>query len=80
LLRLLRKDAAPRHHGILATVRARQLGLGVARHQLKALAVVYGIEPTIILKNIGGATDRETEAVVRWMMDALVDAALRDGT
>jgi hypothetical protein len=79
LLRLLRKDAA-RHHGILATVRARQLGLGVARHQLKALAVVYGIEPTIILKNIGGATDRETEAVVRWMMDALVDAALRDGT
>ena len=27
-----------------------------------------------------GAIDRETEAVVRWMMDALVDAALRAGT
>jgi len=24
------------------------------------------------------ANDRETEAVVRWMMDALVDAALRE--
>ena len=45
---------------------------------LKALAVVYGIEPMIILKDICGASDRETEAVVRWMMDALVDAALRE--
>jgi hypothetical protein len=32
----------------------------------------------IILKDICGATDRETEAVVRWMLDALVDAALRE--
>ena len=46
----------------------------------QALAVVYGIEPMIILKDICGANDRETEAVVRWMMDALVDAALRDRT
>ena len=44
---------------------------------LRALAVVYGIEPMVILKDICGASDRETEAVVRWMMDALVDAALR---
>jgi AcrR family transcriptional regulator len=44
---------------------------------LKALAVVYGIEPMVILKDICGASDRETEAVVRWMMDAVVDAALR---
>ena len=47
---------------------------------MKALAVVYGIEPMIVLKDICGANDRETEAVVRWMMDALVDAALREGT
>ena len=47
---------------------------------MKALAVVYGIEPMIVLKDICGASDRETEAIVRWMMDALVDAALRDGT
>jgi len=46
---------------------------------LKALAVVYGIEPMIILKDICQATDRETEAVVRWMMDAPVDAAMREG-
>ena len=45
---------------------------------LKALAVVYGIEAMIVLKDICGASDRETEAVVRWMMDALVDAALRE--
>jgi AcrR family transcriptional regulator len=45
---------------------------------LKALAVVYGIEPMVILKDICGASDRETEAIVRWMMDALVDAASRD--
>jgi AcrR family transcriptional regulator len=45
---------------------------------LHALAVVYGIEPMVILKDICGASDRETEAVVRWMMDALVDAALKD--
>ncbi len=44
---------------------------------LKALAVVYGIEPMVILKDICGASDRETEAVVRWMMDALVDSAPR---
>jgi AcrR family transcriptional regulator len=47
---------------------------------LRALAVVYGIEPMVILKDICGASDRETETVVRWMMDALVDAALRDQT
>jgi AcrR family transcriptional regulator len=46
---------------------------------LKSLAVVYGIEPMIVLKDICGASDRETETVVRWMMDALVDSALRDG-
>ena len=57
----LRKELGPRAYGRL----------------LKALAVVYGIEPMVILKDICGASDRETEAVVRWMMDALVDAARR---
>jgi AcrR family transcriptional regulator len=47
---------------------------------LRALAVVYGIEPMIVLKDICGASDREAEAVVRWMMDALLDAALRERT
>jgi AcrR family transcriptional regulator len=57
----------------------RRLKPRTYRRLLKALAVVYGIEPMIILKDICGATDGETEAVVRWMMDALVDAALREG-
>lgn len=55
----------------------KPLGPRAYRRLLRALAVVYGIEPMIILKDICGASDRETEAVVRWMMDALVDTALR---
>ncbi|MBM3596920.1 MAG: TetR/AcrR family transcriptional regulator [Alphaproteobacteria bacterium] len=45
---------------------------------MNALAVVYGIEPMIVLKDICGVNDRETKAVVRWMMDALIDAVLRE--
>jgi AcrR family transcriptional regulator len=56
----------------------RRLDRRTYRRLLKALAVVYGIEPMVILKDICGASDRETEAVVRWMMDAVVDAALRE--
>ena len=44
----------------------------------KALSIVYGIEPFIILKDIWGAPDREAERIALWMADALVDAALRD--
>jgi AcrR family transcriptional regulator len=55
----------------------KKLDPGTYRRLLRALAVVYGIEPMIILKDICHASDRETEAVVRWMMDALVEAALR---
>ena len=66
---------------ILATTIAplkAQLKPKAYQRLLQALAVVYGIEPMVILKDICGASDRETEAVVRWMMDALVDAALRE--
>ena len=45
---------------------------------LNALSVVYGIEPFIVLKDICGASERETEAVVRWMIEALVTTALRE--
>lgn len=60
----------------LAPLRAR-LKPQTWRRLLRSMAVVYGIEPMIVLKDICGASDRETEAVVRWMMDALVDAALK---
>ena len=66
---------------ILATTIAplrKKLNSKTYQRLLRALAVVYGIEPMVILKDICGANERETEAVVRWMMDALVDAALRE--
>jgi AcrR family transcriptional regulator len=44
----------------------------------RALSVVYGIEPYIILKDIWGSSDREVERIALWMADALVDAALRE--
>lgn len=55
----------------------RQLSPAVYRRLLNALAVVYGTEPFVVLKDICGASDRETESVVRWMMEALVQHALR---
>ena len=45
----------------------------------RALSVVYGIEPYIILKDIWGLPDREVERIALWMADALIDAALREG-
>jgi AcrR family transcriptional regulator len=47
---------------------------------LKALSIVYGIEPYVVLKDIWGSRDREVEEIARWMVDALIDAALREVT
>jgi AcrR family transcriptional regulator len=44
----------------------------------RALSVVYGIEPHVILKDIWGLADREVERIALWMADALIDAALRE--
>ncbi len=44
----------------------------------RALSVVYGIEPYVILKDIWGVSDREVERTAMWMADALLDAALRE--
>jgi AcrR family transcriptional regulator len=57
---------------------APQLPPAVRDRLHKALSVVYGIEPFIILKDIWGLSDRETERTALWMADALIDAALRD--
>ena len=32
----------------------------------------------MVLKDIWGANDREVEALARWMLDAIITAALRD--
>ncbi|MCA0243922.1 MAG: TetR/AcrR family transcriptional regulator [Proteobacteria bacterium] len=44
----------------------------------RALSVVYGIEPYVVLKDIWGQSDREVERIAMWMADALIDAAMRD--
>lgn len=44
----------------------------------KALSMIYGIEPHIVMKDIWGASDREVEQTVLWMADAIVAAALRE--
>ena len=44
----------------------------------RALSVVYGIEPYMILKDIWGLPDREVEKIALWMADALIEAAQRD--
>lgn len=45
----------------------------------RALSVVYGIEPYVVLKDIWGLADREVERTALWMAEALIDAALREG-
>ena len=56
----------------------KRLGAPTYARLMRALSVVYGIEPYIVLKDVWNATDREIESVSHWMLDALVDAALRD--
>jgi len=59
-----------------APLRAK-LGVKAYERLLKALSIVYGIEPYVVLKDIWGASEREVEAVSRWILDALVEVALR---
>ena len=68
-VRLLEHALAPLAAALPAAVLARL-------H--RALSVVYGIEPYMVLKDIWGLSDREVERTAMWMADAMVDAALRD--
>ncbi len=54
-----------------------KLGPRAYERLLKALSVVYGIEPYVVLKDMWGASGREVETLSRWMLDALVETALR---
>lgn len=47
------------------------------RRLLCALSLIFGIEPYVVLKDIWGSSDREVQAVTRWVADALIDAALK---
>jgi AcrR family transcriptional regulator len=44
----------------------------------RALSVIYGIEPWVVLKDIWGLPDREVERIALWMADAIMAAALRE--
>jgi AcrR family transcriptional regulator len=44
----------------------------------RALSVIFGIEPWVVLKDIWGIPDREVERIALWMADAMIDAALRE--
>jgi hypothetical protein len=57
---------------------AKPLGPQGYDRLLRALSLIYGIEIYVVLKDIWGATDREVEGLARWMLDAIVTAALRD--
>lgn len=56
----------------------QQLGAAGYDRLLRALSLVYGIEPYVVLKDMWGLRDREVEAVSRWVLDALIDAALSE--
>jgi AcrR family transcriptional regulator len=63
-------------HRAAAPLKAK-LGAKAYERLLKALSLVYGIEPYVVLKDMWGATDREVEALSRWVLDAFVETALR---
>jgi len=79
----LREEPFRRGHRIAILGRAaaplrESLGDAGFDRLLKALSILFGIEPYIVLKDLWGSSNREVDAITRWMADALVDAALRD--
>jgi AcrR family transcriptional regulator len=56
----------------------REIGTAGFRRLIRALSLIYGIESYVVLKDIWGASNREVEALARWMADALIAAALAD--
>lgn len=56
----------------------REIGTAGFRRLIRALSLIYGIESYVVLKDIWGASNRQVEALARWMADALIVAALAD--
>ena len=56
---------------------AATLGPEAYDRLIKALSLVYGIESYVVLRDIWGASYREVEAVARFMLEALIESALR---
>lgn len=60
-----------------APLQAR-LGRKQQQRLLKALSLVYGIEPYVVLKDIWGSSNREVDDIARWVADAVIEKAIRD--
>ena len=54
---------------------ASQMPKAVRCRLHRALSVIFGIEPWVVLKDIWGIPDREVERIALWMADAMIDAA-----
>jgi AcrR family transcriptional regulator len=54
--------------------------LGVERFErlLRALSLIFGIEPYVIIKDMWGGTNEETSDLARWIARAAIDASLRE--
>ena len=79
----LREEPFRRGHRRTILARAadplrESLGARDYENLLKALSLVYGIEPYVILKDIWGAGNREVDRVARWVADAVIEKALRE--
>jgi AcrR family transcriptional regulator len=57
----------------------KQLKPAAYRKLIDSLALVFGIEPYVVFKDILGLNSQQTEKMAMWVMHALVEKALRDG-
>ena len=56
----------------------RRLGARAFDRLLKALSLVYGIEPYVILKDMWGSSNREVGSITCWVADAVIEKSLRE--
>lgn len=56
----------------------KELAPAVRDRLHRGLSVLYGIESYAILRDMWNLGDRELEKTVMWMVDALIDASLRE--
>jgi AcrR family transcriptional regulator len=58
----------------------KQLGAQQFDRLLKALSLVYGIEPYVVLKDMWGSSNREVDAITRWVADAVIEKSLAEAS
>jgi AcrR family transcriptional regulator len=56
----------------------QKLGTRTYQKLLRALSLIYGVEPYVVLKDMWGAKDSEVSTVTRWVMEAVLNAALAE--